>query len=170
MFNCSLCMSCYSHPSIYRASRGKRKMHGISRGTVYRGTHFLGPNFNQNRLIFIFLMPTVNRVVLGLCKRYVCNLINFPIPCLNLSGIIRLLTFSVLLRSTICLLPGPWQQAGGLSLLCTLVRVSSRHYSHVTAPTSRGRSCCTRQHIVSITCCMMAHQQLVRLATVYTYI
>ena len=37
-------------------------MHGISRGTVYRGTHFLGPNFNQNRLIFIFLMPTVNRV------------------------------------------------------------------------------------------------------------
>ena len=98
----------YSHPSIYRASRGKRKMHGISRGTVYRGTHFLGPNFNQNRLIFIFLMPTVNRVVLGLCKRYVCNLINFPIPCLNLSWIIRLLTFSVLLRSTICLLPGPW--------------------------------------------------------------
>ena len=40
----------YSHPSIYRASRGKRKMHGISRGTVYRGTHFLGPNFNQASL------------------------------------------------------------------------------------------------------------------------
>ena len=63
----------YSHPSIYRASRGKRKVHGISRGTVYRGTHFLGPNFNQNRLIFIFLMPTVNRVVLGLCTTLITN-------------------------------------------------------------------------------------------------
>ena len=99
--------------------------HGISRDP------FSGAKFQSKSLNFYILMPTVNRVVLGLCKRYVCNLINFPIPCLNLSGIIRLLTFSVLLRSTICLLPGPLQQAGGLGLLCTLVSVSSRHYSHI---------------------------------------
>ena len=38
-------------------------------------------------------------------------------------------------------------QRRGLLVLCTLVGVSSRHYSHVTAPTSRGRACCTRQHV-----------------------
>ena len=31
----------YSHLSIYRASRGKRKMHGIQRGTVFREVQIL---------------------------------------------------------------------------------------------------------------------------------
>ena len=146
----------YSHPSIYRASRGKRKVHGISRGTVYRGTHFLGPNFNQNRLMFIFLMPTVNRVVLGLWKMYVCNLINFPIPCLNLRGIIRLITFSVLLRSTICLLPvqDPGSKQGDSACHVPLLALVTILTSLLQQAES-GRVALW-QH-VSITCCMMAN-------------